>query len=58
MEFVKNWLIFYKKEIIFVLIIFFAVSTSFAFGYLANREFSHAPIVIEKCSDAAPPGLR
>ena len=58
MEFIKNQLIFYKKEIIFVLAMFLAASTSFAFGYLANREFSHEPIIIEKCSAAAPSGLR
>jgi hypothetical protein len=54
MEFVKNWFIFYEKEIIFAIVIFLAASTSFALGYLANREFNHAPIIIEKCS-AAPP---
>jgi hypothetical protein len=53
MEFLKNWLIFYKKEVLFVLAIFLVGSTSFALGYLANREFNHAPIVIEKCSDVA-----
>jgi len=53
MEFLKNWFIFYKREVFFVLIIFLVGSTSFALGYLANREFNHAPIVIEKCSSAA-----
>jgi cbb3-type cytochrome oxidase subunit 3 len=50
MEYLKNWLIFYKKQILFVLIIFLIGSTSFAFGYLANREFNHSPIIIEKCA--------
>lgn len=50
MEFLKNWLDFYKKEVVFVLVVFLVGSTSFAMGYLANREFSHAPIIIEKCS--------
>ena len=45
-----NWFEFYKKQILFVLTIFLVGSTSFAFGYLANREFNHAPIIIEKCS--------
>jgi hypothetical protein len=53
MEFIKNWLAFYKKEVLFVAIIFLVGSTSFASGYLANREFNHAPIIIEKCSSAA-----
>jgi hypothetical protein len=52
MEFLKNWVVFYKKEILFVIIIFLTASTSFALGYLANREFSHAPIIIEKSSGA------
>jgi hypothetical protein len=39
-----------KKEAIFAAIIFLVSSLSFALGYLANREFDHAPIVIEACS--------
>jgi len=50
MEFLKNWAAFYKKDILFLLIIFLVASTSFALGYLANREFTHAPILIEKCA--------
>jgi hypothetical protein len=50
MKFLKNWVIFYEREILFILIVFLAVSTSFALGYLANREFNHAPIMIEKCA--------
>ncbi len=45
-----NWLIFYQKEVIFGVIIFLVASLSFGLGYLANREFNHAPIIIEKCS--------
>lgn len=41
----------YKKEIIFALTIFLVATLSFGLGYLANREFNHAPIVIEKTSD-------
>jgi len=52
-EKISNWYRFYKKQILFILIIFLVSSTSFALGYLANREFNHAPIVIEKCSGAA-----
>ncbi len=46
----RDWLVFYKKEAIFALIIFLVASISFALGYLANREFNHAPIIIEKNS--------
>ncbi len=47
---IYNWLIFYQKEVIFGAIIFLTASLSFGLGYLANREFNHAPIIIEKCS--------
>lgn len=46
----KDWLANHKKEIIFAVIIFFVASLSFGLGYLANREFNHAPIIIEKAS--------
>ncbi len=46
-EFIKN----HKRDIILFLLIFLISSLSFGLGYLVNREFSHAPIVIEKCSD-------
>ena len=39
-----------KKEIILGIAIFFVASLSFGLGYLANHEFNHAPIIIEKCS--------
>jgi hypothetical protein len=38
----------YRKEIIFGIIIFLVATTSFAFGYLTNRELNRAPIIIEK----------
>jgi hypothetical protein len=41
----------YKKEIILGAIVFVVASLSFGLGYLANREFNHAPIVIEKCTN-------
>jgi hypothetical protein len=41
----------YKKEIILGAIVFLVSSLSFGLGYLANREFNHAPIIIEKCAD-------
>ena len=43
----------YRRELIFALIIFLVSSLSFGLGYLANREFSRASIIIEKCSDTA-----
>lgn len=49
----KNWYFFYKKEVVFYAIIFLIASLSFGLGYLANREFDHVPIVIEKCSGAS-----
>jgi hypothetical protein len=48
---IKEKALQYRKEIIFALIIFLVASLSFGLGYLANREFTHAPIIIEKCSD-------
>ncbi len=41
----------YKKQIIFGVILFWTSTLSFGAGYLANREFNHAPIFIEKCSN-------
>jgi hypothetical protein len=42
-----------KKEFVFGAIIFLVASLSFGLGYLANREFNHAPIIIEKCADGS-----
>ena len=39
----------FKKEIVLAAGLFIIASLSFGLGYLANREFNHAPIVIEKC---------
>jgi hypothetical protein len=41
-----------KKEWIFGAIIFVVASFSFGLGYLANRQFNHTPIIIEKCGDS------
>jgi hypothetical protein len=46
------WFTWHKKELLFGAIIFIVASLSFALGYLANREFNHAPIIIEKCAAA------
>lgn len=46
----QDWIIFYEKEVIFGVIVFLVASISFGLGYIANREFNHAPIIIEKNS--------
>jgi len=51
----RGWYYLHKKETIFFLIIFLVSTLSFGLGYLANREFTHAPIIIEKCSDSGAP---
>jgi len=45
---IKEWLIEHKRNIILLLLIFLISSLSFGLGYLVNREFNHAPIIIEK----------
>jgi len=47
----KDWIIENRKDIIIFLLIFLMCSISFGLGYLVNREFNHAPIIIEKCAD-------
>ena len=47
----RDWVEFHKKEVIFGIIIFLVATISFGLGYLANREFNHAPIIIEKASN-------
>jgi len=47
---VKEWILAYRKELIFSAIIFLVAFLSFGLGYLANRELNHAPIIIEKIS--------
>ena len=37
-----------KKEMLFLAILFLTASLSFGLGYLANRELSKPPIIIEK----------
>jgi hypothetical protein len=51
-EQLKEWAVFHKKEIIFAAVIFLVACLSFGLGYLANREFNHAPIIIEQNSAA------
>ena len=40
-----------RREIILGIIIFLVASLSFGLGYLSNKELTHNPIVIEKCSE-------
>ena len=49
---IKDWVTLHRKEVIFALIIFLISSLSFAMGYLANREYSRAPIIVEKGTDS------
>ena len=53
-ERIEEYFEVYKKQIIFTVILFFTASISFGLGYLANREFNHAPIVIEACGMKKP----
>lgn len=40
----------WKRELVIAAMVLLVSSLSFSLGYLANREMSHAPIIIEKCS--------
>ena len=44
----KYWLEEHKKDIIIFILIFLLCTISFGLGYLVNREFNHAPIIIQK----------
>jgi hypothetical protein len=44
----KMWFRMHERETAFAAIIFLVATVSFALGYLANREFNHAPIIIER----------
>ncbi len=48
---IKNLIKEYKKDVNYWILIIIIATLFFGLGYLTNREFSHAPIVIEKCSD-------
>lgn len=49
----KEKVLIYKKELIFGAILFLVASLSFGLGYLTNREFTRAPIIIEACSSSS-----
>ncbi len=52
LRWIKNVYHFYEHPILFGSAIFLVASIAFALGYLANREYRHIPIIIEKCSTA------
>lgn len=39
-----------RQQIVLTIIVFFIALISFGLGYIAARDFSITPIVIEKCS--------
>jgi hypothetical protein len=47
-ELLKNRFETNKREIVIFLLIFLMCSFSFGLGYLTNRHFDRAPIIIEK----------
>lgn len=49
----KEWTVGHQREIIFFALMFLISSLSFGLGYLMNREFNHAPIVIEQPAPAS-----
>ena len=51
LENIRNWSIRCRREITFALIIFLVATLSFGLGYLSNREFNHAPIIIQKAAE-------
>lgn len=48
---IREWIGERKKDILLFLLIFLITSLSFGLGYLVNRAFNRAPIIIEKCSE-------
>ncbi|MDI6717546.1 MAG: hypothetical protein QMD86_00630 [Patescibacteria group bacterium] len=41
----------HRQKINIVILLFLVSFLSFGLGCLINREFNHAPIIIEKCAD-------
>ena len=48
MDTIRNYLRFYKKELVFAGILILTASLSFCLGYMADRQFHHASIFIEQ----------
>jgi len=47
---ISGYLRAHRRELAIGLVILMSTSLGFCFGYLADRTFNHAPIIIEKCS--------
>lgn len=47
----RYWIGDNRKKIKFWSVILLASTLSFGLGYLINREFNYAPIIIEKCAN-------
>lgn len=47
----KDWFNENQKNIFLTALIILVATLSFGLGYLSNREFTHSPIIIEKCSN-------
>lgn len=45
-----QWASAYRRQITFVYAAALVVLISFALGYIAGKDFTHAPIVIETCA--------
>lgn len=43
----KQWFSDNKRNILLAILLFLIITISFGLGYLANREFNRAPIIIE-----------
>lgn len=50
---IKYWIEDNKNKIRLWLLCILIATLGFGLGYLTNREFSYAPIIIEKCTDIA-----
>ncbi len=44
----RNWCRAHPRELFWFALLFLIATLSFGLGYLANRELSHAPIIIER----------
>jgi len=51
MDALYHYLTSHQRQVLFGAIIFLTASMGFGLGYLADRQFNHAPIIIEKCGD-------
>lgn len=47
----KQWFVDNKRNILLVILLFLIITISFGLGYLANREFNRAPIIIQANSN-------